>query len=643
VATAYPKAREIIEVICCNQSACLLESEGESAQEFNVLVVAGRMHTNVSGRWRSACIVGALLSIHSGLLAWRATRDSPNFVELAYLAAGLDDLEYGRYALAKVNPPLVRIVAALPVKILLQPRIERDPLTASANVRPEYGLGEQLLRAHAYHSDALSIVTVARWACIPFSILGGYVCYAWARALFGTVSGMVSLALWCFSPSILANGAMVTADVPGAAVGVAACYVYWRWVREPTWREASACALILGAAELARTTFVVFVVVLPALWIVWRVTDQTRVGGIQWARQAAQLALILTGALYIVNLGYEFEGSGQPLRAYEFVSEAFGGPKVTRDGSGNRFAGNWLGRVPLPLPRSYLLGMDLQRKDFENGGGDTWSYLEGEWRQRGWWYYYLWGFCLKGTIGAWLLFLTSFCARFVRLRVIGPGWRDDLFITVPAMALMAVVSSQTGFSCHFRYAIPVLPYIFIWSGSVVGGAGRSRWALRGASAALIWSMASSLWIYPHSLSYFNELAGGPSRGSAHLADSSVDWGQDLFYLKHWLDDHPKARPVYLAFYGPAPELLGVPWRPAPTASQATLAKMSASRRLPSGCHAISVNHLLRHWREYRQYLRLRPVASAGYSIKIYCISAPTGDDRQGETASDTASRAREWE
>ncbi len=28
----------------------------------------------------------------------------------------------------------------------------------------------------------------------------------------------------------------------------------------------------------------------------------------------------------------------------------------------------------------------------------------------------------------------------------------------------------------------------------------------------------------HSISYFNELAGGPENGSAHLLDSNIDWG-----------------------------------------------------------------------------------------------------------------------
>ena len=59
------------------------------------------------------------------------------------------------------------------------------------------------------------------------------------------------------------------------------------------------------------------------------------------------------------------------------------------------------------------------------------------------------------------------------------------------------------------------------------------------SSALAWSIASSLWISPHSLAYFNEIAGGPTGGPRYLLGSNVDWGQDLLFLKRWIANHPK--------------------------------------------------------------------------------------------------------
>jgi hypothetical protein len=79
---------------------------------------------------------------------------------------------------------------------------------------------------------------------------------------------------------------------------------------------------------------------------------------------------------------------------------------------------------------------------------------------------------------------------------------------------------------------------------------------------LVWHVAESATIRPDYLAYFNQLAGGPSEGYKHLADSSLDWGQDLPALKRWLDREGLQRPgagnVYLSYFGTArPDYYGI--------------------------------------------------------------------------------------
>ena len=93
-------------------------------------------------------------------------------------------------------------------------------------------------------------------------------------------------------------------------------------------------------------------------------------------------------------------------------------------------------------------------------------------------------------------------------------------------------------------------------------------------AMLAWHVAESATIRPDYLAYFNQLAGGPSEGYKHLADSSLDWGQDLPALKQWLDreglQRPGASHVYLSRFG----------TPGPTHGSATTAGSDAVRRAP---------------------------------------------------------------
>ncbi len=82
----------------------------------------------------------------------------------------------------------------------------------------------------------------------------------------------------------------------------------------------------------------------------------------------AEHALILLMGCYILNLGYGFEGSFQRLDDYSFVSETFGGHRdelVTAVNLGNRFSRTRMAAVPVPLPKNYVMGIDMQKWDFK--------------------------------------------------------------------------------------------------------------------------------------------------------------------------------------------------------------------------------------------------------------------------------------
>jgi len=161
----------------------------------------------------------------------------------------------------------------------------------------------------------------------------------------------------------------------------------------------------------------------------------------------------------------------------------------------------------------------------------------------GWWYYYLYALAIKVPLGTWILILLALVVGLLPLGF-SATWRDELIVVAPLVVVLTLVSSQTGFDHHMRYVLPIFPFAFVWMSKVARALelGHRRIVAIGV-AVLIWSVASSLWFYSHNLSYFNELVGGPTRGHAHLLDSNIDWGQDLLYLKRWLDKHAEANHV----------------------------------------------------------------------------------------------------
>ncbi len=176
-------------------------------------------------------------------------------------------------------------------------------------------------------------------------------------------------------------------------------------------------------------------------------------------REAGQIALVIVLAVYVINLGYGFEGTGARLDELRFISPTLrDSPGAFLPGSiprpGNRFAGTLWGRLPIPVPANYLLGIDRQKYDFDEAG--FWSYLRGHWRQGGWWYYYLYALAIKEPLGTWLLALLALAAPFAASGRTG-NWQDELLVWAPAAAVLLLVSSQTGFNHPMRYVLPMFP------------------------------------------------------------------------------------------------------------------------------------------------------------------------------------------
>jgi 4-amino-4-deoxy-L-arabinose transferase-like glycosyltransferase len=436
----------------------------------------------------------------------------------------------------------------------------------------------------------------------------------------------------------------MTPDVGATALGVAACYVFWRWLKRPGWGRVLGAGVLLGLTELTKMSSVLLFGLWLLLWLVWIVLQRRELSPRGLFARGSQLGVIFLVGLYVLNLGYGFEGSFQKLGDYRFHSQALGAPKrgkearSKREGT-NRFADSQLGAVPVPLPKNYLLGIDL----LQLGAVETKqpAYLGGQWRDEGWWYYYLYALAVKVPLGMWVLL---FVAGLVRLQGQAASVRccDELVLLLSIGVFLLFFSSHTSLNKHLRYVLPIFPFTFIWISQVGQPTVLQRKAIAGiAGLALTWSVASSLWVYPHSLSYFNELAGGPTGGHAHLLGSNLEWGQDLLYLRRWLAKHPEARPLHFAYYLRHlvdPEIAGIEYKvPRPGPGAKRYASRDPKKRpnpnrvgpLPGWC-AVSVNKLRSPSRWYDYFLHFEPVAMAGYSIYIYHIALDEANRVRGE-------------
>lgn len=433
-----------------------------------------------------------LLAVHAGLLAHSATRHSPTMLEPALLVSGLSHWEFERFELYRVNPPLVRMVAALPVMVA---GYEADwtGFYESPGARPEFSMGADFIAANGERS--IWLFTIARWACIPFSLAGGLFAFAYSRELWRSDgAGLVTLVVWCFEPNILAHAELITNDVACTSFGIGATWLFWRWLKQPTWGRTGLAGLVLGLAELSKASWIMLFGLWPLLWLVWTIAHRRKhfpgegstnpPKSLDFLRSTlkslTQLTSILLVALYVLNLGYMFDGTFTRLQDFEFISTSLTGLEKSGD-VGNRFRGSILGEMPVPFPKQYALGIDTQKHDFESWPPP--SYLRGEWKQGGWWYYYLYGMWVKVPHGLQLLWLMAFGYPLWRRFSTGTpeskdsrsetalGMRhsalDSLVLLTPGLTLFILVSSQTEVNEHFRYVLPTIGVLTVFLGRAV--------------------------------------------------------------------------------------------------------------------------------------------------------------------------------
>lgn len=480
--------------------------------------------------------------------------------EFAHLPAGVSYFDLRRFYIYRVNPPLVQGLAALPVW-LSGPRM--DYSRAGSGERSEWNVGLDFLAAnadqnHRYFSRARSAVTVLAIAC-------GILIYRWSSELHGRVAALVCASLWFLDPNVLTHSTVVTTDVGAAFFGLLATYVFWRFLRGPTWNRAILSGAALGLAEASKFSLIA----LYPSWILLAALARrlsSRDGrSDQHPRRPSwtQLAGIMGISLVTLNGIYAFDGSLSPLGSYAFRSQILSGLPVRSSDSqefGNRFGGTVLAELPVPLPRDYLLGIDAVRWEEEIGFIDL---RDGRLTRGGLWYSPFVTLSRKLPLGSIVLLAATVVVALLGLRRANLA---DYTVWVPTLVFLAFLCGESSLNWAVRYILIAFPFLFIAVGRMV----RATWHLRLIRVIVIACMIASavevMAVRPYYLSFGNRMVGGIDGAQRVFLGSNFDWGQDLLRLKRWCDENPQAGPIALSYYGVVEATsIGLPIRGLPSA------------------------------------------------------------------------------
>lgn len=422
------------------------------------------------------------------------------------------------------------------------------------------------------HRVPLWLMWRARVMCLILGVALALLIARWAWELGGTIPCIAATFLYCLDPNFLGHAALAKNDVPCALFYAATAYAAWKAGKRLTWASA-ACVAVLTAlttmfkfsgAMLGPVLFVLFL--FRALnrqpWMIGRRLEAHRTRKLAFAASIGLLTILVTYSGIWASYGFRFESgpnglnatSQRPMTALAFFDlqrQLHRDPRVSemaawRPGFSTRMI--LAAEQHYLIPEALVAGL-LNTQIFDLGLMNT--YLLGRIYTGGNWTYFPLAFLFKeplATIAAIGL------AMVAALRTKSFFSWSAICLTVPA-AIYFLTAMDSQFNIGFRHLFPALPMVFIATGLAIG----RLWASR-RLRLLILLLAAALAVetsfaFPNFIAFFNVACA--SDRSYFLADSNLDWGQDLPALADWQHNHPGIT-IYLDFFGHnIPEAYGV--------------------------------------------------------------------------------------
>ncbi len=540
-----------------------------------------------------AAFAGALLAIMAAAQTGSAVQESQTGDEAVHLVSGYSILRQGRFSLNAENPPVSKVLSALPL-LWLDPDLPRD----AGDWQDENTVA--ISRPFLYR-NRLPAGRILFWGRLPTILLTlafGAALAVWTRYRFGDGAALVALALFCFDPNFIAHARYVTSDVAGACFFFLGCAAWAEYLlrRRLAWAITASLATSIGIGT--KFNLLLLPVVLVAMTLA-----RHKARPLPWRAFALYLVLIPPALWAIYGFELRTVASDAPVGRFLNLSsqELRASTTLPRPAIAlldpAKPAGaaiHWAGaNVPVP---AYSFFKGIYRLYNHTYWGHA-AYLLGRVSQNGWWWYFPLAFLVKSPAG------------LLALLLLAAIWGHRNFLLLPP-AIYFAVAAFSHIDIGLRHILPVYPFLFVAIGIAVSGLRGPK--LAAALVALAAVAAESAAIYPNYLAFFNVLSGGPRNGATYLVDSNLDWGQSALMLKKYMDAHGLQR-IPLRYFGSADlEYYGIASDPLE----------DAIRTQYRGPAAISATALEMDPR-FAFLRRCRPVDRVGYSIYVYELGSTT--------------------
>jgi hypothetical protein len=274
--------------------------------------------------------------------------ESLTFDEGDHIFAGYMMWHSGDYGLNPEHPPLVKLVATLP---LLQEKLWVPTLQQRMFKGEAYRDGRDFMERN--DGPGHRLIFRMRLAAGVFAVGLSVMVFLMGSKLFGESAGLLALLLVVFEPNVLANSDLVTTDVGVACFFLATIYCFYRYARQPSLIRLLLTGLVAGLTLSAKHSGILLAPMLLGLTLV-------EIACAERGRRKRMAGTLLGGFAAIVVLAvvvlWAFYGFRYAARPAGLVMN----PTLSEYAAPLKGVNSWLiGHLAnwRLLPESYLMGM----------------------------------------------------------------------------------------------------------------------------------------------------------------------------------------------------------------------------------------------------------------------------------------------
>ena len=468
-----------------------------------------------------------LLSVFAMQSLWFIQTQSLTYDEPAHIIAGIDAWRHGRFEHWNDHPPLGRLWLTLPLA-------RADSQFAWQQLPTGY-------RVMAMQPGPEEIALRTRPMNLLLGIALGVALWFAARRLFSEAAANVALALFVFTPSLIAHFSVATTDGIGTLFIFLTAFQLVRWRHQPNWLNTVLMGLALGGLLLAKFYAPPLVLLALGLMLVLKPEAVSRRPS-QWNWKPTFAALVL--ALVTLWAGYFFHvshlkiGDGKVIASFPNRGEKTWATKASTHISAYVPAGEFLeGLREVAMSNKHGRPAWFLGKIYPTGGIKA---------------YYPAAIVLKWPTVLLVLVLASLLMG-VRKTCRNPG---DLLAMCAFGLVFLFFAIQSKYDIGERHILPLYPFALLIAGAIWEHLKARRPAMIVLLVLLGLNAADALRCAPDYLTYFNVLVK-PANSWHYLTDSNLDWGQGLIALREYEQKHPNEN-LRLAYFGSVnPPLYGV--------------------------------------------------------------------------------------